>query len=96
MLELAVSVQVPFAPGFSEMLAALSELVRPEGGTVALRATEPTKPLRLVSEMVAEAPGVFTAMLRLAGFAVMLKSVTFTTTTVEWESEPLAPVTVTV
>ena len=72
--------------------------MRPEGTTVDVKDTVPVKPLtgeRVIVE-VAERPA---EKLRLVGVALTVKlgiSVTETLTIAECDSEPLAPVTVTV
>lgn len=65
-----------------------------DGETVAVRATTPPNPLRPVTVIV-EFPGMPTVTLIDAGLAAMVKSWTTKVTVVEWDREPLVPVTVT-
>ncbi len=70
----------------------------PDGNPDAARVTVPEKPLRL-ARLIADVPGEPDGRERLAGVPVILKSPTGSTATdkaVEWESEPLVPVTITV
>ncbi len=75
-------------------LAGLTEAVRPEGDTEVARATVPAKPLRL-ERVIVEVFDRPVTTVRLDGDE-MLKSVTFTDTLVEWDSEPLVATMVTV
>lgn len=83
----------------SETLVGLSVHVRPvDGETVSDSATVPVKPFVAAIVMV-EVPADPTATLTVVGLAVTVKlgvGVTVNTTLAEWESVPLAPVTVTV
>ncbi len=90
-----VSVDVPGVPVNSETNVGLSEQVGPEGETEADSVTVPVKLLMPVTVTidVPESPGWIDSD---AGFATMLKSVTTTEITTEWDAEPLLPVTVTV
>ncbi len=90
-----VSVDVPGVPVNSETNVGLSEQVGPEGETEADSVTVPVKPLVPVT-VTTDVPDNPDWIDREAGFATMLKSVTITEITNEWDAEPLLPVTVTV
>ena len=66
-----------------------------DGLGLAARLTVPVKPFRAVTVML-EVPVTPTFGFRLVGLATKVKSVTVTVTVVEWESDPLDPVAVTV
>jgi hypothetical protein len=65
------------------------------GLELAERPTVPVKPFKAVTVML-EVPVTPTFGLRLVGLAIVVKSVTVTMTVVEWESDPLDPLTMTV
>jgi hypothetical protein len=91
-VELTVRVEVPEPPTIE---AGLRVAVRPADG-LAARATVPVNPLTgdTVIVNVPEAPRLTVIEV---GLAVMVKSTTLTVmVAVEWESDPLVPVTVTV
>ena len=80
------------------MLVGLRVQVRPAGETVDVRATVPVNPLRGATVIV-DVPAAPARTATLVGLAVTVKSGTLptvTVTVVEWLSDPLVPVTVTV
>ena len=80
------------------MLVGLKVQVRPAGETVDVRATVPVNPLRGATVIV-DVPAAPARTATLVGLAVTEKSGTLptvTVTVVEWLSDPLVPVTVTV
>jgi hypothetical protein len=81
------------------ILVELREQVRPvEGETVSDNVTVPVKPF-VAATVIVEVPGVPTVTLTVVGLAVTVKfgaAVTANATVVEWEIDPLVPVTVTV
>ena len=94
MLEVTVRVAVPNGPVLVGLIVAVSMLeAETDRNTVLLN---PFTPCRLIEEGP-DAPGT---IVRLVGLAVIVKSgaleVTFTNTIVEWDREPLVPVTVAV
>jgi len=80
------------------MLVGARLQVRPAGLSECVRSIVPVKPFTGLIVM-AEVPVSPATMLTLTGLALMLKSgaaVTVNETSTEWDSVPLAPVTVTV
>jgi len=93
-LEVTVRVAVPNGPVLVGLIVAISMLeAETDRNTVLLN---PFTPCRLIEESP-DAPGT---IVRLVGLAVIVKSgaleVTVTNTVVEWDREPLVPVTVAV
>ena len=92
MLEVTVRVAVPNGPVLVGLIVAVS-MLETDRSTVLLN---PFTPCRLIEESP-DAPGT---IVRLVGLAVIVKSgaleVTVTNTVVEWDREPLVPVTVAV
>ena len=94
MLEVTVRVAAPNGPVLVGLIVAVSMLeAETDRNTVLLN---PFTPCRLIEERP-DAPGT---IVRLVGLAVIVKSgaleVTVTNTVVEWDREPLVPVTVAV
>jgi len=91
-LEVTVRVAVPNGPVLVGLIVAVS-MLETDRSTVLLN---PFTPCRLIEESP-DAPGT---IVRLVGLAVIVKSgaleVTVTNTVVEWDREPLVPVTVAV
>lgn len=79
------------------MLLGARVQVSPDGDTDDVRATVPVKPPRGATVMV-DVAAVPAVVVTLVGLAVTLKSMltTVTVTVAVWDSDPLAPVTVTV
>ena len=77
------------------MLDGLRMQTRPGGETTDVRVTVPVNPLTGATVM-AELAGEPALVVTLLGLAVTVKSWTVNVTVVEWDSEPLVPVTVTV
>ena len=77
------------------MLDGVRLQVRLVGDTVEVRAMVPVNPFTGATVIVELAAAPANALI-LAGLAETVKSVTVTVTVAEWESDPLAPVTVTV
>ena len=91
-MEVTVRVAVPNGPVLVGLIVAVS-MLETDRSTVLLN---PFTPCRLIEESP-DAPGT---IVRLVGLAVIVKSgaleVTVTNTVVEWDREPLVPVTVAV
>ncbi len=80
------------------MLVGLRAQVRPAGETVEVSATVPVNPFRGATVIV-EVPVAAARAVTLVGLAATEKSSaapTVTVTVVEWDRDPLVPVTVTV
>ena len=79
------------------MLACVTEQVSTgiAGETLVVKATVPVKPFSGMTVIV-EVTATFGVVLTIEGLANIWKSTTWTDTVAVWDSEPLAPVTVTV
>jgi hypothetical protein len=78
------------------MLDGLTEQLSPVAGeTLVVSATVPVKPLTGMTVII-DVTGTFGVVLTIEGLANIWKSTTWTDTVAVWDSEPLAPVTVTV
>jgi hypothetical protein len=78
------------------MLDGLTEQLSPVAGeTLVVSVTVPVKPLTGMTVII-DVTGTFGVVLTIEGLANIWKVTTWTDTVAVWDSEPLAPVTVTV
>ncbi len=75
-----VRIDVPEAPGASVMLVGLKDTPGPEGEMLAVKATEPEKPCRLVTVIVDELEAPASTVMG-EGLAVMAKPADWVTVT---------------